>query len=80
MSRIPRDVSHKELCVSLGKYGYSIVRQTGSHIRLKSERMGYEHSITIPAHNPIKIGTLNKILTEVAAYLKINKEKLFDNL
>jgi hypothetical protein len=51
MSRIPRDVSHKELCVSLGKYGYSI-----------------------------KIGTLNKILTDVATYLKIKKEKRFEIL
>jgi hypothetical protein len=42
--------------------------------------MGYEHSITIPAHNPIKIGTLNKILTDVAAYLKIKKETLFESL
>jgi hypothetical protein len=42
--------------------------------------MGYEHSITIPAHNPIKIGTLNKILTDVANYLKIKKEKLFESL
>ena len=80
MSRIPRDVSHKELYVSLKKYGYSITRQTGSHIRLKTELMGYEHCITIPAHNPIKIGTLNKILTDVATYLKINKEKLFEIL
>lgn len=80
MSRIPRDVSHKELCTLLGKYGYTITRQTGSHIRLKSNLMGYEHSITIPAHNPIKIGTLNKILTDVAAYLKIQKEKLVENL
>lgn len=80
MSRIPRDVSHKEICVLLGKHGYAITRQTGSHIRLKSELMGYEHSITIPAHNPIKIGTLNKILTDVAAYLKIQKEQLINNL
>jgi len=80
MSRIPRDVSHKELCALLGKHGYSITRQTGSHIRLKSDFMGYEHSITIPSHNPVKIGTLNKILTDVAAYLKIQKEMLIENL
>ena len=80
MSRIPRDVSHKELCAFLGKHGNSITRQTGSHIRLKRDFMGYEHSITIPAHNPVKIGTLNKILTDVAAYLKIQKEMLIENL
>ena len=80
MSRIPRDASHKELCALLSKYGYSITRKTGSHIRLKSDLMGYEHSITIPAHNPVKIGTMNKILTDVAGYLKIQKEKLIEKL
>jgi predicted RNA binding protein YcfA (HicA-like mRNA interferase family) len=80
MPRMPRNVSHKKLLTLLGKYGYTITRQTGSHIRLKSDLMGYEHSITIPAHSPIKIGTLNKILTDVAAYLKIQKEKLVENL
>jgi len=61
------------MCI-LGKYGYSIARQRESHIRLKSELVGYEHSITIPAHNPW-IGTLNKILTDVATYMKNKKGK-----
>jgi len=29
MPRMPRDVSHKSLCTVLGKYGYTISRQTG---------------------------------------------------
>jgi predicted RNA binding protein YcfA (HicA-like mRNA interferase family) len=80
MPKTPRNVSGRYLCKVLGKYGYTIIRQTGSHIRLKSDFMGYEHSITIPAHNPIKIGTLNNILNDVAEYLKIRREKLVDSL
>ncbi len=80
MPKTPRNVSGIYLCKVLGKYGYTIIRQTGSHIRLKSDFMGYEHSITIPAHNPIKIGTLNNILNGVAEYLKIRREKLVDSL
>lgn len=80
MPRMPRDVSHKKLCSLLGKYDYSITRQTGSHIQLKSNFMEYEHSITIPAHNPIKLGTLNNILKDIATYLKISKEELVENL
>lgn len=80
MSRMPRDVSHNDLCKALMKYGYTISRQTGSHIRLKTDFMGYEHSITIPAHSPIKIGTLNNILRDIAAYLKITKEDLVEKL
>lgn len=80
MPKTPRNVSGRYLCKVLGRYGYTITRQTGSHIRLKSDFMGYEHSITIPAHNPIKIGTLNKILNDVAEYLKIRRDKLVDSL
>jgi len=80
MPRIPRNVSHKDLYIVLRKYGYTISRQTGSHIRLKSNFMGHEHLITIPAHSPIKVGTLNNILKDIAAYLKITKENLIENL
>ncbi|HJH31109.1 MAG TPA: type II toxin-antitoxin system HicA family toxin [Methanosarcinaceae archaeon] len=80
MPRMPRDVSHKDLHAVLKKYGYTISRQTGSHVRLKSEFMGHEHFITIPAHNPIKIGTLNNILKSMAAYLKMDKEDLVQSL
>jgi len=80
MPKLPRDISHKALCKVLGKYGYIITRQTGSHIRLKSNIMGFEHFITIPAHNPIKIGTLNLILNDVAKYLKMQREMLIERL
>ena len=55
MSKIPRDINGKDLSKKLKKYGYTITRQTGSHIRLSSNYMGYEHHITIPEHNPLKI-------------------------
>lgn len=80
MPRMPRDVSHKNLCTVLSKYGYTISRQTGSHIRLKSNFMGLEHSITIPVHSPIKLGTLNNILKDIAVYLKIPKDELIVSL
>jgi len=80
MPGMPRDVSHKSLCTVLSKYGYKISRQTGSHVRLKSNFMGHEHSITIPAHSPIKVGTLNNILKHIAAYLKMTKEELIEIL
>jgi len=76
MPRIPRDLSGRDLCKILSAFGYSVTRQVGSHIRLKSSSMGYEHSITIPDHDPIKIGTLNKILSDVCSYLNLRKEDL----
>ena len=80
MPKIPRDISGRELAQLLGKYEYTIKRETGSHIRLVSATRGTEYKMTIPDHNPIKIGTLNNILNDLADYLKINKKTLIDEL
>ena len=34
--KLPRDMGGEELAALLGRYGYKIIRQTGSHIRLTS--------------------------------------------
>jgi predicted RNA binding protein YcfA (HicA-like mRNA interferase family) len=71
--RLPRDITGAQLAKSLAKFGYVITRQTGSHIRLTTQQSG-EHHITIPAHHPVRIGTLNAILSDVAAHLGLSKE------
>jgi len=59
--------------------GYESTRQVGSHIRLTTRENG-EHHITIPSHNPLKVGTLSSILKDIAEHFKITKEKLFERL
>jgi predicted RNA binding protein YcfA (HicA-like mRNA interferase family) len=61
--KIPRDVSGDELARLLAQFGYAVTRQTGSHMRLISSSKGSEHHITIPRHTPLKIGTINILLT-----------------
>ena len=39
-------------------------------MRLTSTARGVKHHITIPAHRDLKVGTLAKILAEVANYLE----------
>jgi predicted RNA binding protein YcfA (HicA-like mRNA interferase family) len=78
--KLPRDIDGDELARKLDKYGYKITRQTGSHIRLTSALKGAEHHITIPSHNPLKIGTLSSILNEVAAYLEMDRKTLIEKL
>lgn len=77
--RTPRDVSAPELIKVLNKLGYLVTRQTGSHIRLTCKKE-IEHHITVPNHNPIKIGTLNSILKDVSSFLKISKEEIIRDL
>jgi len=78
--KLPRDISGAELARLLHRYGYRIVRQTGSHIRLTSATIGTEHHITIPAHSPLKVGTLSAILRDLAEYLDLDREILAKEL
>lgn len=74
--RIPRDIDGRQLAKLLIRYGYTITRQSGSHIRLTSLYTGEEHYITIPEHNPLRIGTLSRVLGDIANHLKISKDEL----
>lgn len=77
--KTPRDISGYELSKRLSKLGYHISRQTGSHIRLTSTIEGTHH-ITIPAHNPIKIGTLTSIINDIANHFEKSKEEILNIL
>jgi predicted RNA binding protein YcfA (HicA-like mRNA interferase family) len=77
--KLPRDLSGAELAKNLGRVGYEVTRQTGSHIRLTINRP-VQHHITIPAHDSLKIGTLGAILGEVATHLKLTREELLARL
>jgi predicted RNA binding protein YcfA (HicA-like mRNA interferase family) len=73
--KLPRDISGQTLVKALLKLGYEPTRQTGSHIRLTTQQNG-EHHVTIPAHNPLKIGTLNAILQAVAQHFELTRDAL----
>lgn len=77
--KLPRDLSGDELVKALARLGYIVDHQTGSHIRLTTQRKG-EHHLTIPAHDPIKIGTLNAILRDVAAHASLTRDELLATL
>lgn len=38
------------------------------------------HHITVPAHDPLKVGTLAAILTDVAAHHEMSRESLVHHL
>ena len=63
--RLPRGVSGDRLIHVLTGLGYAVIRQRGSHARLRHDGPP-AHMITIPRHNPLKTGTLHGILLEVA--------------
>ena len=77
--KLPRDLTGQELSKALEKLGYAVDRQTGSHIRLTTSENG-EHHITVPNHSPIKVGTLNAILRDIANHFGVDREELFRKL
>ncbi len=77
--RLPRDLSGSDLAHSLRKLGYSVTRQTGSHVRLTTYEHG-EHHLTIPIHSPLRIGTLSAILYDVSTHFKVSREQLLETL
>jgi predicted RNA binding protein YcfA (HicA-like mRNA interferase family) len=77
--RLPRDLSGIDLAQALRTLGYSVTRQTGSHLRVTTHEHG-EHHLTIPLHTPLRVGTLSAILADVAAHCDITREQLFKRL
>ena len=63
--KLPRGVSASRLIRVLTSLGYQIVRQQGSHIRLRYAGPP-AHFVTVPNHDPLKIGTLHNIVSDVA--------------
>jgi predicted RNA binding protein YcfA (HicA-like mRNA interferase family) len=74
--KLSRDESGSSLVKKLANVGYVVTRQKGSHIRLSRKDENGENHITIPDHDPIKIGLLSKILNDVARQLDISREEL----
>jgi predicted RNA binding protein YcfA (HicA-like mRNA interferase family) len=73
--KLPRSVSGDSLIRALAHLGYTVIRQKGSHVRLRHDATP-PHSITIPLHNPLKTGTLRGILAEVAQARSISIEAI----
>jgi predicted RNA binding protein YcfA (HicA-like mRNA interferase family) len=77
--KLPRDITGNDLAKALDTLGYRITRQTGSHLRLSTTENG-EHHVTIPAHNPLKIGTLVAILSDIQSHHRLTREELLKRL
>ncbi len=73
--KLPRDLSGQNLANLLGHYGYEVTRRVGSHMRLTTHELG-EHHVTIPAHDELRVGTLEYILASVAHHLGIDRQDL----
>ena len=77
--KLPRDLDGQTLAQALRSLGYETDRQSGSHVRLTTQQGG-EHHVTIPAHKPLRVGTLAAILADVAAHFGWTRDELLERL
>lgn len=73
--KLPRGVSADQVIRVLERLDYKVLRQKGSHVRLRHDGPP-PHFVTVPMHNPLKTGTLQGILAEVSAMRNVSMESL----
>lgn len=80
--RLPRDLSGEEIARLLGRhYGYRSRRTRGSHMTVAAETpRGTWHSVTVPRHRSISLGTLDAIVGDVAEAFGLEKAEVRETL
>ena len=79
MPKLPQ-VSGNEIISLLKTMGYTVLRQKGSHVRLRKVTPLGEHKVTVPTHKVLAKGTLNDILTRISLWNSISKQELLKKL
>ncbi len=63
MTKVP-SLGYDRVVRALGRDGWVVVRQRGSHVRLQKETANEMLKLIVPAHQPIKRSTLSYILKQ----------------
>jgi predicted RNA binding protein YcfA (HicA-like mRNA interferase family) len=78
--KLPRDISGRQLVGALvRRWAYRQVNQVGSHIILQTEEPT-PHRVSVPDHSPLRIGTFNGILRDVARVKGVAREDIIASL
>jgi len=78
--KIPRDIKGTHLAdILCRQWDYEVVHQQGSHIILETE-LPHHQRISIPNHNPLRLGTLNNILRSISRHKGVTKTDIINTL
>ena len=65
-----KSLSGSDVVTALGRFGFGIHLQRGSHIKLRrTARDGNHQTLTIPNHKEIDRGTLRAILRQASKFI-----------
>lgn len=78
--KIPRDVSGRHLAdILCRQWQYTQVHQVGSHIILETSEPAHQR-ISIPDHDPLRLGTFSSILRVVAQHKGVTRDAIIASL
>ena len=79
--KLPRDLSGTEVVRRLARhYGYRVTRSRGSHMTVALTAGGDQNQVTVSRHRDVRIGTMDAITADVAAFLSLPKQAVRDTL
>ena len=79
--KLPLDLAGNEVAKLLTRhYGYRVTRTKGSHMTVTLTVGGDRHSVTVPRHRDVRIGTLGGIVVDVAKFLGRSKQEVREKL
>ncbi len=70
--KLPRDLSGSEVVKALERRGFTVARQSGSHVRLTKA----DKRVTVPLHRSLAVGTLQSILHQAGLSVEALLESL----
>ncbi len=77
--KLPRNTSGADLVKALRVCRLRDNKANRYHIRLTTSENGTHH-VTIPNHNPLRVGTFAAILDDIANHFKISRSELLSKI
>lgn len=70
-------LSGSEVIKIFERFGFEIIAQKGSHIKIRRDRNGQRETLIIPNHRQIDTGTLRAIVKQSSKYIPFEELKTF---
>jgi predicted RNA binding protein YcfA (HicA-like mRNA interferase family) len=78
--KVPKNVHGRDFANHLiRRWAFRELRQTGSHIILRTEQPS-GLTVSVPAHKPLRAGTLRGLIDTIAEHKKVATEELLCDL
>lgn len=68
-----KKLSGKEVIYILNQFGFELINQRGSHVKLRRMKENSKQTLLIPNHKEIDTGTLRAIVRQAGKYLSLEE-------